>query len=790
MSGERSSVKAAYRRMIDLNKKLMVKKLEYHILNHQLLNYIHSEIQEQLISVSELFDSEMVSHSNCNRSKIHITVASMDAEKLNILDKHIGNFCNNVTTDAILFKEIDLKKLNNLDSDEFKKQWGVKLIKQHDKICLYGVKDNVKDAKDSLMSILKNEDIKTWIRIPCRKLIYHLLMKKRKELIQIAKDNNAQCLEKQMNNRTITFKAFESKRDDITKSVEKLIFELEKEVQFRDMILSNFEYSVLHCLTNDIKTIKRKNTVSLMFPSDEQVVKATILTNSALYYISLKCTDIVPLKVDAIVNTTNQELDNANGLSKQISEKAGAEFNKECQEMILKRGMLNVGEAAITSAGNLKCRKIINVVGPKWSGGGSNEESLLRQAVYSCLDLAENNKLWNIAIPAISSGINNYPLAQCLQIIADAAFSYFKNKKPNHLRKCFLVTNKSEIALKWRDIFKNIATNYRCKDIIGFKGEVHNHFLKNLNLFGWLYQEKDALSNNMKIVLSGQNENIKQAENNIRSLLTSKIQELRLDMTKISKNLEGIKQLIQEFPDVEAIEQMENNGAKSVVLRGLMEKLHAAENKILKSEDKQTKTLNYPEEWETGQTANCVVYSVNPSSLEYIKIVNRLKATLPSCQVHKIERIQNKWLWKKYVNQREIIELKNNGNPNEMHLFHGTRNNPPENIYKDEVGFDMRYSAQGSWGRGCYFAYNASYSGGGYEYQLSSGKKQMFFARVAVGDAIQLGANSNITMPPVKSSRGHIASTIRYDAVNSKDRNIFIIYENSRAYPAYLITFS
>jgi hypothetical protein len=289
----------------------------------------------------------------------------------------------------------------------------------------------------------------------------------------------------------------------------------------------------------------------------------------------------------------------------------------------------------------------------------------------------------------------------------------------------------------------------------------------------------------VKIVISGNARSIKAAENDIRSLLSSQIAERKLDM-EVARTLVDIQQLIKDVPEVEAFERIENDGSTSIVLRGLIEKIPVAENKILKSKE----IINCPEEWTIGQTTNCALYALDPNSEQFIKIVNRMKETLPSCQVHKIERIQNKWLWKKYVNQREIIELKNNGESNEKYLFHGTRSNPPENIYKDEVGFDMRYSAQGSWGRGCYFAYNASYSGGGYEYQLSSGKKQMFFARVAVGDAIQLGANSNITMPPVKSSRGHIASTIRYDAVNSKDRNIFIIYENSRAYPAYLITFS
>jgi hypothetical protein len=56
----------------------------------------------------------------------------------------------------------------------------------------------------------------------------------------------------------------------------------------------------------------------------------------------------------------------------------------------------------------------------------------------------------------------------------------------------------------------------------------------------------------------------------------------------------------------------------------------------------------------------------------------------------------------------------------------------------------LRYSAQEACGRDCYFAHNASYSGDEYEYRLSLGQKQMFFARVAVGDAVKLHLNSTM----------------------------------------------
>ena len=45
-----------------------------------------------------------------------------------------------------------------------------------------------------------------------------------------------------------------------------------------------------------------------------------------------------------------------------------------------------------------------------------------------------------------------------------------------------------------------------------------------------------------------------------------------------------------------------------------------------------------------------------------------------------------------------------------MQLWHGTKLNKPSLFYEGEEGFDIKYSNQGMWGKGIYFAENASYS--------------------------------------------------------------------------------
>jgi hypothetical protein len=115
----------------------------------------------------------------------------------------------------------------------------------------------------------------------------------------------------------------------------------------------------------------------------------------------------------------------------------------------------------------------------------------------------------------------------------------------------------------------------------------------------------------------------------------------------------------------------------------------------------------------------------------------------------------------------------------------------PKKIYTDEVGFDMRHSNQGSWGTGIYFAVNAQYSSSGYAFKNIDGTRSIFYARVAVGDFIELPRNQSYKIPPEKKSTSGLFSVERYDSIkgNSSGSDIYILYENSRAYPDYLITF-
>ena len=200
----------------------------------------------------------------------------------------------------------------------------------------------------------------------------------------------------------------------------------------------------------------------------------------------------------------------------------------------------------------------------------------------------------------------------------------------------------------------------------------------------------------------------------------------------------------------------------------------------------------YPQEWD-DQAKTTQVFLIQQGSPEWNRVDQLFKTTMPTSTVIQISRIQNKWLWERYAFQRKRLGIKNAGNVNERELFHGTRSNDPRVIYENEDGFDMRYSAQGMWGQANYFAVNASYSHN-YAHPTPDGAREMFLVKVLTGDSYDCPSNSSLRKPPMKAtgSSGDVSfAQVQYDTVTgvTSGSRVYMIYDNDKAYPAYLVKY-
>lgn len=119
---------------------------------------------------------------------------------------------------------------------------------------------------------------------------------------------------------------------------------------------------------------------------------------------------------EAIVNAANPQLLAGGGVCGAIHRAAGPEL----EAAAVKLGPIAVGEAVITAGFRLPNRWVIHAVGPRYHFD-PEPPRLLAKAFDSVLTLAEAQRARRLALPAISTGIYGYPLAEAGRVLLAAA---------------------------------------------------------------------------------------------------------------------------------------------------------------------------------------------------------------------------------------------------------------------------------------------------------------------------------------------------------------------------------
>ncbi|KAB5576743.1 hypothetical protein PHYPO_G00201970 [Pangasianodon hypophthalmus] len=145
--------------------------------------------------------------------------------------------------------------------------------------------------------------------------------------------------------------------------------------------------------------------------------------------------DLTTHKVDAVVNAANEHLNHGAGLALALSRAGGRMIQQWSDEIIKQKGKVHTGEAVATRAGNLPCKMIIHAVGPCVSLKATKTElrdasDLLEKTIWSILRKANYENMQSVAIPAISSGLYNFPLQKCAEIIVATVKSFSDKRNP------------------------------------------------------------------------------------------------------------------------------------------------------------------------------------------------------------------------------------------------------------------------------------------------------------------------------------------------------------------------
>ena len=128
--------------------------------------------------------------------------------------------------------------------------------------------------------------------------------------------------------------------------------------------------------------------------------------------------DITEQQVDAIVNAANSALVLGSGVAGAIADRGGSSIGEECRAL----GSIEVGEAAVTGAGDLAARIVIHAAG--MPPGGQASEQSVRASLRAALALADREGCRTLACPAIGAGVGGLSLQSCAEISLDEARRY------------------------------------------------------------------------------------------------------------------------------------------------------------------------------------------------------------------------------------------------------------------------------------------------------------------------------------------------------------------------------
>ncbi len=142
--------------------------------------------------------------------------------------------------------------------------------------------------------------------------------------------------------------------------------------------------------------------------------------------------DITDVDADAIVNAANTDLILGSGVAGAIRRKGGPGIQAECDG----KSPVPLGEAAITSGGDLKARYVIHAAAMHL-GGGVSAESLL-SATLNSLKRAGEAGVATMAFPAIGTGVGGFPVKECAEIMLDAVIDHAAEFAPG-LEKVYFV---------------------------------------------------------------------------------------------------------------------------------------------------------------------------------------------------------------------------------------------------------------------------------------------------------------------------------------------------------------
>ena len=136
--------------------------------------------------------------------------------------------------------------------------------------------------------------------------------------------------------------------------------------------------------------------------------------------IAIERGDISLIEVDAVVNAANTTLAMGTGVAGALKKRGGVVIEEEAMRL----GPVEVGEAVLTTAGNLVATHVIHaaVMGPDLK----TDPAIIGKTTRAVLALAVKHRLTSLALPALGTGVGHVPPALSAEAMLEAIVSHLR----------------------------------------------------------------------------------------------------------------------------------------------------------------------------------------------------------------------------------------------------------------------------------------------------------------------------------------------------------------------------
>jgi O-acetyl-ADP-ribose deacetylase (regulator of RNase III) len=166
--------------------------------------------------------------------------------------------------------------------------------------------------------------------------------------------------------------------------------------------------------------------------------------------ISIERGDITDWEVDAIVNAANATLAMGTGVAGAIKRKGGVIIEEEAT----RQGPVEVGDAVLTTGGNLAATHVIHgaVMGPDLKTDGET----IGKTTRAILALAEKHRITSIALPALGTGVGHIPPPVSANAMLNEVVAHLK-RGPSSLRRIVFVLYLDDAYRAFTDTLKRLG---------------------------------------------------------------------------------------------------------------------------------------------------------------------------------------------------------------------------------------------------------------------------------------------------------------------------------------------